>query len=339
MLLNRNLYKSMTNSHLTLFLSFILMTPTLFGQGLDFADVDAHARKLNKSATYQQTAERLVAPFESEADRARAIFIWITDNIDYDIKGFNTMQQGPRRHKITYDAARSEEEVRRERQIAKATEAFRKKKGVCQDYAYLFQYMCEHVGIEAVFIPGHGRFSPQSINRPPKSSNHAWNAVRIDSAWYLLDATWAAGNTDMEAGKFTREYKEGYFMTPPDRFITTHFPDNPEWQLLETTLDADQFSRLPYTWPALTALGITDYGPKNGVIGRKSGLVDLFLTFAGEAPRIILMDNQRESKQYPEIAGNTVRFRIDAAKFVNHELILTYVDGKKLKPIIAYKVF
>lgn len=53
------------------------------------------------------------------------------------------------------------------------------KKAVCEGYAELFQYLCYCVGINATPISGTA-----------KGGAHMWDAVEIDSEWYMVDATW-----------------------------------------------------------------------------------------------------------------------------------------------------
>jgi transglutaminase/protease-like cytokinesis protein 3 len=71
--------------------------------------------------------------------------------------------------------------------------------------------------------------------------NHSWNAVVVEGVFYLLDATWAAGNADLSNphGQFVFNFSDYFFCTPPDQFIYTHFPfdlvtnqPRPCWQLL-----------------------------------------------------------------------------------------------------------
>ena len=50
---------------------------------------------------------------------------------------------------------------------------------VCEGYSELFQYLCYCVGLNAT--PVHGTSS---------GSAHEWNAVKLDSDWYMVDATW-----------------------------------------------------------------------------------------------------------------------------------------------------
>lgn len=51
-------------------------------------------------------------------------------------------------------------------------------KGVCQSYAYAFNAIAHEAGLDSVMVVG----ALQGIG-------HAWNAVKIDGKWYMLDVT------------------------------------------------------------------------------------------------------------------------------------------------------
>ncbi len=58
-------------------------------------------------------------------------------------------------------------------------------KAVCEGYAEALQYLLQRVGIQSVEIFGYGINPSTGLGEP-----HAWNAVRIDGDYYLVDLTW-----------------------------------------------------------------------------------------------------------------------------------------------------
>ena len=58
-------------------------------------------------------------------------------------------------------------------------------KAVCEGYAEALQYLLQRVGIQSVEIFGYGINPTTGAGEP-----HAWNAVRIDGQFYLVDLTW-----------------------------------------------------------------------------------------------------------------------------------------------------
>jgi hypothetical protein len=129
---------------------------------------------------------------------------------------------------------------------------------VCEGYSNVFKRLCDELGIECEIVRGFGRgvgVSPFR-NDTPASSNHAWNLVKIEDAWYLVDCTWDSGY--LNGRVFQAEYSTDYLFLKPEYFIYTHFPGNPRQQLISSPLSADAFSKLPFFKPkffdSMTAL-------------------------------------------------------------------------------------
>ena len=55
--------------------------------------------------------------------------------------------------------------------------------GVCNSYTRALALLLKEAGIECRRVAGY-------VYGDPENSRHAWNAVKIDGQWYLLDATW-----------------------------------------------------------------------------------------------------------------------------------------------------
>lgn len=55
---------------------------------------------------------------------------------------------------------------------------------VCEGYAKAFQYLMNELGIENLMVIGTG------TNSKNETENHAWNYVKLNDAWYAVDATW-----------------------------------------------------------------------------------------------------------------------------------------------------
>jgi hypothetical protein len=113
---------------------------------------------------------------------------------------------------------------------------------VCTGYANLFEALCRAAGLEAVVITGHARGAGIKTEQGLRP-NHAWNAVKIDGHWRLIEATWGAGH--LQGRNFVKQFEDFFFLPPPEQLIFTHFPDDARWQLLGPPLTRDQFARLP----------------------------------------------------------------------------------------------
>ena len=181
-----------------------------------FREIDEFALKVpaKEAITIDSLGAYLARPEWSELEKIRAIWRWITANIDYDVAKHNYY----------------------------AEETLRDRRGTCQGYAELFVLLARRAGVTALEITGYGRGSGFKPGESVKN-DHAWNAVRIDSRWYLLDITHGAGH--VSDGRYVRRYQEQYFLTPPGEFIYTNLPEVHRWQLLPDKLTKREFERLP----------------------------------------------------------------------------------------------
>jgi hypothetical protein len=130
-----------------------------------------------------------------------------------------------------------------------AQTVFSTRKAVCGGYANLFMALGKSVGIDVAVIQGNIRRDLASKNlislniRLSKTNNdltlHAWNAVKIERNWQLVDTTWDDSNPDQNLSL----YNSHYLMPPPDVMIVSHFPDQSDWQLLHHPMNRNNFER------------------------------------------------------------------------------------------------
>jgi hypothetical protein len=324
---------------LRLFLSvFLVLLSISIGKSNDYARIDDYARKLAKSDDYRQMAINLTRNFTSEKDKVRAIFIWITDNIRYDIaKYYNSQATGG----YTRITGRSMEEIELKKQSIrdnKIITTYRTGKGVCDDYSYLFEAMCRAAGIEAITVTGYGRIYSFDAAMAGKLVSHAWNSVKIDGYWYLLDATWAAGTIDHNTGRFTKKLQEGFFLTKPSDFILSHFPDNAQWQLLKNPISLSSFSDFPYIHDGFYDYGVSDFSPGSYQIPARLSESEISLSFKNRVPDVGVYINGRLLETRKQKTGNSINIKLPAITRPNTSVILGIVNGRYFEPIIEYLV-
>jgi hypothetical protein len=85
--------------------------------------------------------------------------------------------------------------------------------------------------------------------------DHAWNAVRLEDKWWLIDTTWGAGKVD--GRQFRKDPTDYYFMIPPERLAFTHLAERDQWQLRTPPLTLAEFNNRPKLGPSLFQLGVT----------------------------------------------------------------------------------
>ncbi|MCY7327008.1 MAG: hypothetical protein LH618_00500 [Saprospiraceae bacterium] len=193
----------------------------------EYASVDSIARTIKKSgySTPDALAKALCKNLKTDRDKARAIFTWVAENMRYDFKAIG--REGP--------SADTQEEYRDKR----AKEAYKKGRGVCMDYALVYKKMAEAVGLECAYVTGNSKGSVRG-----GWADHAWNAVKINGQWQLLDATWGSGYGEGN-NEFHQAFLPGHFLPLPRIFALTHFPDDEKWQLLDKPIDKKEFKNQP----------------------------------------------------------------------------------------------
>lgn len=208
-------------------------------------------------------------------------------------------------------------------------------KGVafCEGYARLFKTLCDHAGIKAEIIYGYARTN----NNKRFGVNHAWNAVYLDSAWHVLDVTWASGIVTF-TNEYIRQYNDYYFLTPPEQFIRDHYPEDPQWSLLEYPPVYREYNQSPFRYSGYVKAGISNHLPAKGVIDVAIGdsiLIELrskreIKTFFVSASPVF--DSTQVTTLTPNAGSEklSVKYNITAATgewlyvFCNDELAMRY---------------
>jgi len=157
------------------------------------------------------------------ASRVKILHDWICDNIAYDCDVFTEKGAGQQDYETV----------------------LKKKKAVCIGYANLMAAMCFYAKIEVDIISGWSK----GFNYPGylrEQSDHAWNAVKINGKWNLIDVTWDAGY--VERTTFIKHYTLQWYNLTPSQFIYSHLPDEDKWQLLpeKQVRSHKQFEKEPY---------------------------------------------------------------------------------------------
>lgn len=190
----------------------------------DFSQVDAHARNTpdSKTKTVQDLSQYLTKKFSTEQEKVRAIYVWIAENIKYNL---STIDED---NKLSI-------EQKKKKQLP--DRVLKSRRAICEGYSNLFYEMCRLSGIHAEMVTGLTKDTDGRLNEIP----HAWNIVKVDGEWFLVDNTWGAGGVDENRRKYVRNLEETYFLGKPEDFIQDHFPTDPLFQLLPNPVDYQSF--------------------------------------------------------------------------------------------------
>lgn len=237
---------------------------------LNFKIIDSISRTKKFEKDIFKLTNDLTKAYSQDILKVRAIFIWITDNIKYDYKFINKGKeiQGPDCEGVIDCTSKTNDwENDYLRKILK------KKKGICDGYSRVFKKMCDIAGIKSEIVSGYTKNKPYQIGTS-LSVNHSWNAVFIDSAYYFLDATWAAGKCieDEETEKLTKYVKDFdnyYWLIPFEKLKRNHYPQNGKW-VYEQNYTKEKFVNNPYYSNDILSK-INLMSPTTGIIPTKKG--------------------------------------------------------------------
>jgi len=206
-------------------------------------------------------SEYITRNLQTDQKKVHAIFRWVADNIEYKLKPA-----------FYYRNAYADEDL--DTGILKplnervAEQVLQNRVAFCDGYARLFSTLCSYAGIKSEVITGYAK---TGFGSDKFRSNHTWNAVYIDSAWQLLDVTWASGYVTYGNDRFIKNYDEYYFMTPPQQFVKTHYPEDLQWTLLPDPPTLREFEKGPFKTSGFSRNHVSAFAPANGIIAAAVG--------------------------------------------------------------------
>lgn len=246
-------------------------------------------------------SKKLTSAYSTDREKLQSIFRWITENIAYKTKTTLVSRKATKPAIEDPDDSQDSSTSLHER-IAK--EVLRNKEAVCDGYARLLKTLCDYAGLRCEIITGYARTNMNRVGEQFKS-NHRWNAVLVDSNWYLMDATWASGYISYGVEQFVKAYDDYYFMTPPEDFIRDHYPEDSRWALLANPPTLREFYRTPFKHSAFFKYSIMSFFPSKGVIEASLGdTINVQLNIDSTAQRTIASDTLKEDLDLlPEISS------------------------------------
>ncbi|XP_005997493.1 kyphoscoliosis peptidase isoform X2 [Latimeria chalumnae] len=248
-----------------------------------FSLVDSHVLCISKQLKSEgecsvlKVVQQITERCHTDLERIRAIWIWLCNNIEYDISGFLGLSE----------------------KISAPEQVLQSGRGVCSGYSSLCREMCREVGISCVEVSGYGKGIGYKLGQSyqHKKSNHMWNAVQLEGQWYLLDACWGAGTVNTEKQVFIQRYDEFYFLVDPEEFIDSHWPDDSTWQLMEPIVPLEEFEKRVFKTSEFYRLALSIILPKTSI-----------LQTDGEATVLLACAAPLEfSYQLSQVCGDTIK--------------------------------
>jgi hypothetical protein len=249
------------------FIIFLLFIQFAIAQkkAINYSSIDEYAMNINASSP-EELAQKLTAPYKTDLEKTRAIFSWVAHNISYDYKSGSLRTKNSKSFvtgPVNYDVDTSSF-LKPLNQLV-AEDVMKKRIAFCYGYSRLFKCLCDYAAVPCEVINGYARGDFNKIGNNFRT-NHSWNAVKLDSSWYLADVTWASGYFTYSSNEFIKHFDDQYFLTSSEQFALDHFPDDLEWSLLQQLPAIKEFQHSPYKGRCFTKYNITSYGPETGVI-------------------------------------------------------------------------
>ena len=294
----------------------------------------AHTDELN----VESLAQKLTQWDKTDREKVTSIFTWITDNIGYYIKpAWNV-----KKYKAPVIVEEDTTTLLKPLNLRVSENVLRRKVAVCDGYARLFKTLCDYAGIPSEIISGYARTGRERSDSK-FISNHSWNAVYLDSSWYLLDATWAAGYLSY-SGEFVRHYDDSYFLSSARRFIVDHYPEDLKWTLLNEPLAFREYKFSPFRYGAYYKNRIEQVFPSKGIIEATVGdTIMIALTSPINEKKLIISDkslldstevSQPEDRSKITVNGNTQYY-----KYIVHSDTVQWLHIiMNEEPILRYRL-
>jgi transglutaminase/protease-like cytokinesis protein 3 len=182
---------------------------------------------------------------ENTIEKAWLIYLWITDNIEYNIEGYLSGNYGNN----------------------DAESVLQTGLGVCKGYAGLFERLCQGLGITCKQISGYSKAFSYKIGNKLTKENHAWNAIDLNGKWHYVESTWGAGYVDSSLNKHVKKFEPYWFLTPADIFIYKHYSE--DFQLQSKKISLQEFEAMPSFYLSFHLNGLELLSHKSSVIVAK----------------------------------------------------------------------
>ncbi len=304
-----------------------------FASAQKISEVDKIVAKYPKSfGSTEKLAERIEKDFDSDYDRARAIYSWMAFNIKYD---YNAFLNPPRVQGFSYSS-----EAEKQRKIKQLNDnliqkAFKSQKAVCEGFTALYQHLAELVGLKCEIIRGDSKTNLRDIGRKTISSNHAWNTVLIDKKWRLVDVTWGQGYYDTSKGRMVNDFNPVYFDTDPDYFFAKHYPDSGTF--LGDRISKSDFLDGPLIYNKTIENDYKIKTPNSGIIEAKSGdKITVEIKNVSKSSQVFYLNRKNQAVKVlnPKEKRGGLEFQIPIDKNIG-DYITIFIDTES---IVSFKI-
>jgi hypothetical protein len=282
------------------FCTMLILSSGLYAQiadfvGTDFEVADSIADLYPNYSLRDVTvlADKLTRSLPTDQQKFRAIYKWVASNVENDRALY--LKNKRRRERLKDPDALIEWNKKISRRVF--DDLVNKHTTICTGYAYLIRELASRAGLKCIVVDGYGR-NVQSNIGGDGVPNHSWNAIRLNSKWYLCDATWSAGSYDMNQSMFIRKFDESYFLSDPTFFARKHYPLDSAWILLKDKPTLRMFLDGPILYSAAFQYQVLPFTPDLFAVTTEKGKTFTF--------RFVKSDSKTLDKIEIQVQGRSV---------------------------------
>jgi hypothetical protein len=232
----------------------------------------------NVETSIDSVAKYIVSKESNPVLRVKALHDYVADRIAYDAESYFARAYPPQ----------------------DAETVFRTRKAVCAGYAQLLEALGKSAGVEIVYVVGDARTQTSDLS----GQGHAWNGVKVNGQWHLIDPTWDSGYVNDPQSGFVKRYNTEYLMPPPEVIGITHFPEDPAWQLRANPISKGEFLRQPIMRPKFFADGLSLISPQRSQVDTNT---DAVISLANPQKRWILASYKPKGGSTKQNCGQPVQ--------------------------------
>ena len=161
------------------------------------------------------------SPANSDLEKAWVIYLWVTQNIEFDIENYVNGSLGNQNSNTVFKTGYS----------------------ISTGYSNLSKDLLDYFSIKSVIIEGYSKANAfeYEIGKKFSKVNHDWIAIFIDSKWAFVESTWGAGAFNPITLNYIRKFDPHCFLIPPSIFIHQNFPLKNEYQFLDELIKLNEF--------------------------------------------------------------------------------------------------
>lgn len=311
---------------ITLFLCFCITNS--FSR--DFLEVDEIVKKYpSKVQNLEAISSLIKKDFNSDSEKARAVYSWITFNIGFDVAAANAMGSAS---SMAFSYRDEKEKKAKEIKFKESviSKTLLSGKAICHGYSMVFEKLSRLVGLESEIVTGILKSDPSQIGQVNLAIDHAWNAVKVDNVWKFVDTTLGAGYISQKDDSFKPDFNGSYFFMSGEDLFLNHYPEDKKWLTVnKSKLD---FSKLPLYYRDYFS-GNYEIFPKNGIISSATPIFHLEIKNLGEYDNADFIFSSENKRTYLNNDNKETQFDISLVGksgdyltiYVNRKIMVTYL--------------